>query len=373
MSPAKLIQVGKYFPPHSGGMESVLYDLTTGIDKREFNVKCLVTGTTPHNEIHFVNGVPVYKMSRPFEIASTPISFSFMKRAKSLDADLLHVHLPNPLATLALRKTKVPYVITYHCDVLSYPWLNRLYLPLLREQLAQARAIITSSFELVDNSPVLRDFKNKCRVIPFGINKKSFALTPSLQQMFDQLKNNFNTKTVVYVGRLVEYKGLAYLIRAMKRVDAVLLLVGDGPEQKALQTLAHSLGLTNKVHFFRNFPRHDLGVFYHLADVVVLPSIDEREAFGMCLIEGLACGCPLVTTDIPSGVKSVNVQNVTGLTVPPKDHVSLAMALNTILGNDSLRARMSANAEIRFHDLFRLERMVESHQELYREVLNGVS
>ena len=354
MKLTKLIQVGKYFPPASGGMESVLYDLTTGLSKNEFNVKCLVTGTSKNNEIHFANGVPVYKMSRPFEIASTPISFSFMKRAKALDADLLHVHLPNPLATLALRKTKVPYVVTYHCDVLSYPWLNLLYLPLLREQLANARAIITSSFEMIDNSPVLREFKDKCRVIPFGINKKSFVLTPSLKQMFDQLKNNFNSKTVVYVGRLVHYKGLEYLIRAMKRVDAVLLLVGDGPEQKNLQMLAHRLGLTNKVHFFRNFPRHDLGVFYHLADVVALPSIDEREAFGMCLIEALACGCPLVTTDIASGVKSVNEPNVTGLSVPPKDHVSLAMALNTILGNDNLRARMSANAERRFEELFRL-------------------
>lgn len=367
---AKLVQVGKYFPPHSGGMESVLYDLTTGIDKSEFNVKCLVTGTSRQNEIHFVNGVPVYKMARPFEIASTPISFSFLKRAQNIDADLLHVHLPNPLATWALRNTKLPYVVTYHCDVVSYPWLNKLHLPFLRQQLAGARFIITSSYELIESSPVLRDFKEKCRVIPFGINKKNFMLTPSLQQMFDQLKNNFNSKTVVYVGRLVEYKGLSYLIQAMKRIDAVLLIVGDGPEHRTLQALTSRLGLNSKVHFFRNFPRHDLGVFYHLADVVALPSIDQREAFGMCLIEALACGCPLVTTDIPTGVKSVNEQNVTGLSVPPRDPVSLAMAINTILSNDQLRARMGAKAIQRYEELFRIESMVEAHQALYREALS---
>ncbi len=355
-------EIGKYLPPVTGGMESALADLVAGLEKRNLNVKCLVANSSAEIE----SGSEITGTDANFKIASTPISLKYLREAKNIKADLLHIHLPNPLATFAFFRTSIPTVVTYHCDVLSYPHLFKLYKPFLLEQLEKTRAIIISSPHLIDSSPLLKIYKNKTHIIPFGIDKNIFRTNEKIAGDLGDIKSLFGRPLLLFVGRLVEYKGLSYLLEAMKSLDATLIVVGDGPLRGSLKAFVARENLEEKVHFFNNVPRPLLGSFYEAADVFVLPSIDEREAFGISLIEAAAFAKPLVTTNLSTGVNFVNLTGVTGLTAQPRNVPSLIETLSPLIHNADLRHRFGQAALHRYSQNFTLTQMLDSHASLFR-------
>jgi rhamnosyl/mannosyltransferase len=107
------------------------------------------------------------------------------------------------------------------------------------------------------------------------------------------------------------------LLRALARVPAHLIVVGRGPERHELAALAARLYLTKRVTFLGEVPDSERRILLHACDVFVLPSIDRREAFGIAQLEAMACGKPVIASDLESGVRFVNRHQVTGLLVPP--------------------------------------------------------
>lgn len=344
-------------------------DLCYGLRDSNVAVSCVVANSSYRDEVDYTHKFPVYKMGSLGQFFSTPLSKNYIKMAGNFDADLIHVHLPNPLATVSLMNSRTPFVVTYHCDVLSYPLLNKLYEPITKSLLKKARAIIVSSVQTRDYSYALRDFQGKIKVIPFGVCSKDFELNSNSQSVYEWLKLKYPKRVFVFAGRLVKYKGLQNLLYAMKNVRGSLLIVGDGPEKNKLKKLTKQLRLDSKVRFFENTDRSVLGAFYRASDAVVLPSIDKREAFGICLIEALSCGKPLVTTRIDSGVQSVNIHNQTGLVVPPQNQEALSQALNSLLEDTSQLKRLSQGAKVHFERNFGRDRMIKSHMDIYRKVL----
>ena len=122
--------------------------------------------------------------------------------------------------------------------------------------------------------------------------------------------------------------------------------------------------------FTGTVPDSDLPALYHASDVFVLPSVTRAEAFGMVQLEAMACGKPVVSTSVPSGVPWVNQHEVTGLVVPPGDVVALATALRTLFADSTLRERFGAAGRRRVAQEFTSARMAERSVALYREVLN---
>ena len=177
-----------------------------------------------------------------------------------------------------------------------------------------------------------------------------------------------NDKVVLFTGRLVLYKGVNFLIDAASNLEAHVLIVGDGPLRPMLQKKIETLGMQSRVRLLGRVSDAELSSLYSLADLFVLPSISPTEAFGVVQLEAMAHGVPVVNTNLPSGVPSVSVHGVTGLTVPPGDAGALRDAIIAILSNDALRDEFSKNAQERVH-LFSRSVVLDKMLCLYKELL----
>jgi glycosyltransferase involved in cell wall biosynthesis len=236
----------------------------------------------------------------------------------------------------------------------------------LRKVLERADAIIAASPNYVESSPVLRRFNDKCRVIPFGVPLAQFDCFDP--EEVARIRALFGPRIVLGVGRLIYYKGFEHLVRAMKKVDGHLLIVGEGPLRGALEDEARRAGVGGRVTFLGRV--EDAVPYYRAADVFALPSVARSEAFGIVQLEAMACGKPVVNTRLDSGVTFVSVDGLTGLTVPPADSESLAAALDRLLGDPALLARYGRAARLRVEREFDLEVMGRSTLRLYEEAMS---
>jgi rhamnosyl/mannosyltransferase len=170
---------------------------------------------------------------------------------------------------------------------------------------------------------------------------------------------------------MVPYKGVGVLLRAMVGLDASAVLVGDGPLRAEWTALARELQLTDRVRFAGDVTHEELVALYHACDAFVLPSITRAEAFGYVQLEAMACGKPVVSTRLPSGVPWVNRHGETGLTVPPGDVDALRRALAELASDASLRARFGSAGRRRVESEFTMEIMRSAAAAVYREAVES--
>jgi rhamnosyl/mannosyltransferase len=293
---------------------------------------------------------------------STAISPGMAAQIRTSGADLVHIHLPNPTAVLAYLASgyRGRLVITYHSDIVKQKLLARVFQPFLNAALRRSSAIIATSPNYVATSPVLQAFRDRCHVIPYGID------TAQLEQRDPGAR--FGERLVITVGRLVYYKGLEYLIRAMADVRGRLVIVGDGPLRGKLERLAAQLGVADRVLFAGVISNAEVLAYYHAAAVFVLASAARSEAFGIVQIEAMAAGLPVINTSLDTGVPLVSVHEQTGLTVPPADPQALAAAINRLLDDPNLRQKFGQAGVRRAREEFGLDRMLKRTLQLYRNV-----
>lgn len=362
----RVLQVGKFYPPYRGGMETHLQQLCTELNGVA-DVEVVVSATSHFGARERVDGVDVTRAGTLFSIAGACISPTIWRRIRAADQQsIVHLHWPNPPAALAYLASghTGPLVVTYHSDIVRQRVLGRAFEPVLRRLLDRCLVIIVSSAQYVDSSPVLRAYRDRCRVIPFGI-----ALQPVLQADADAaqaLRDRYGPRIVLGVGRLVGYKGFEYLIRAMPLVRGRLLLVGNGPLHAALEHEARRCGVADRVTFLGNVA--DVLPYLRAADVLALPSVTRAEAFGMVQLEAMACRTPVVNTSLDSGVPCVSIDGTTGLTVPPADAPALARAISAILDDPVRSAAYGRAARRRVEMEFNLDQMVRRTLDVYHEV-----
>ena len=365
----RVLQLGKFYPPHPGGMESHLEALC-GQLKEKTDLEVIVAASNSfRSSEELIDGVKVAHLGRLFTLRSAPMCPTMVRRIREAKADLVHIHWPNPTALLAYLASghRGRLVITYHSDVVRQRVLSRVFEPILRRGLDRADAIIVSSANYIDSSEVLRPYREKCRVIPFGIDIKRFERPDELEVV--RLRKQFGSRMVLSVGRLVYYKGFDFLIDAIKSVNAHLVLVGNGPLEAELRARIRTRGVEDRVTLLTKVK--DVVPFYHAAELFVLPSIARSEAFGIVQLESMACGKPVVNTQLDSGVPSVSIDGVTGVTVPPADSEALARAINSLLDDSQRRASHGNAAFRRVREQFSLAGMAEQTLALYHEVLNS--
>src|SRR5204862_3945310 len=235
--------------------------------------------------------------------------------------------------------------------------------------LARCSAIICPSRNYAETSCDLRPFDHLCRVVPFGIATEKFDVADPVA--VESLREQYGPRIVLAVGRLVYYKGFEYLIRAMKSVDGRAVIVGDGPLRDELRNLAIACGVSDRVVFAGEISGKDLISYLHAADVFALPSITRSEAFGIVQLEAMACGKPVINTNLDSGVPSVSLDGITGLTVPPADSEALAAAINKLFDNDDLRSRYGDAGRTRVAREFTVETMMQRTSDMYSQVLEA--
>jgi rhamnosyl/mannosyltransferase len=294
-----------------------------------------------------------------------------MGEMRAAPEDVFHIHLPNPgavLAYLAIRRCG-PLVVTYHSDTVRHPCLGAIFRPFLEAFLRRSAAIIATSPDYIQSSPVLPRHVHRCHVIPLGIRVENFESCPA--EGVSAIRQQYGERLILSVGRLVYYKGYEYLIRAMRHIRGTLLIVGVGPLRPSLEALSFQGGVSDRVHFLGAVPAHILVACYHAASIFVLPSVHRSEAFGLVQVEAMAAGLPVVNTRLDSGVPFVSRHGETGITVPHSDPDTLAQAVNLLLDNPDRRRAYGAAARKRATEEFSATRMAARTLALYNAVLRS--
>ena len=369
----RVLQVGKYYPPVEGGIENHVEAVAEGLATR-YDVTVLAFNTRARTEEGIRNGVRVVRVATMGRVLSTeiaPLFFSWFRRLAG--ADLIHLHTPNPIGELACLAAPAgtPLLVTYHSDVMRRPrLLGRLNRIVLQRLMRRADRVISFTRRYMESSPVISHHAGKCAIIPHGIDEAEYSRGPAIEGLVRRLRAEHGPRIVLFVGRLVYYKGVDILIRAMVGVPgAKLLVVGDGPLRARLTALARDLDLSGRVAFLGRVSHEEKVACYHASDLLVLPATHRAEAFGLVQVEALTCGLPVVSTNIESGVSFVNQDGVTGLLVQPGDAAGLAAAIARLLADPSLREEMARAGRRRALELFSRPVMLRDLLSLYSEIL----
>lgn len=371
----QILYLYKDYYPVLGGIENHIKLLAEGLQARGLVTQVLVTNTANHTVQELIGGVPVLKTARQLNVSSAPVSLPFFPAVRRLEAgiDIAHLHMPYPpgeLAHLLLGRSR-RMVATYHSDIVRQRVLGALYRPFLWQVLRRASLIAVSNPIYIQDSPFLRRYAEKCRVIHFGVDLNRFAATPAvLQQAAAWRARHPEQALLLFVGRLRHYKGVDVLIQAMRTVEqAHALIVGVGPLEQSWRALAQAAGVTDRVTFLGEVPDADVLALYHAADLFVLPSTNRAETLGIVQLEAMACGLPLVCTELGTGTSYVNQHGVTGLVVPPGDAPALAEAINALLARAETRDKMGAAGRRRVEAHFSITTMVQTTLAFYEEAL----
>jgi glycosyltransferase involved in cell wall biosynthesis len=371
----KVLHVGKYYPPVPGGMERVVQMLcTVARDRLDSRVLGFSRDRSTIEEI--VDGVAVTRVATLGQAGSVPIAPSFAAHLRRAAADVMIVHEPNPwaLLSLLLAPPRIPFAIWFHSDVIR-PWLQyrAFYEPVARRSYHRAARFVVSSPALAKASPVLTRYADRIAVIPFGIDADAWTPCRATVERAAALRTAARRPIVLFIGRLVAYKGVDVLLAAAAALPVQVVIVGEGPMKERWQRLADSHRDRAEVRFTGALPDHEVKAWLHAADIFVLPSVTSAEAFGVVQLEAMATGTPVVSTSVASGVPWVNRNEETGLVVPPGDVPALRHALERLLADSMLRSRLGAAGVARVRSEFTLAAMGDRLVALCEAVAGNVS
>lgn len=395
------LHIGKYYPPFSGGIENFLADLLETLRGSRVKTAAIVHDhrpglrgeiTTQSNEGTGANK-PCSVSSQPLRLYRVPafgrmlyapVSPQFpgwLRRAIRLECpDILHVHLPNTSAFWALslpEARRLPWVIHWHADVVSSTLDRRLklayplYRPFEQRLLGRAVSVIVSSPPYLECSQALRPWREKCRVVPLGLDPSRIPDVSQEARHEAEAAWGDAGLRILSVGRLTYYKGHEYLIRALQAVPGTrALIVGEGERRRCLQSSISTLGLDGSAVLKGGLPAEQLHALMMTCDCVCLPSVERTEAFGMVLLEAMAHGKPTVVCDIPgSGVSWVVRNGETGLIVPPADPAALSEAFRALRADPAAVSRMGREGRRRYRAMFQIDRVGTEVRQIYEEIL----
>jgi rhamnosyl/mannosyltransferase len=215
-------------------------------------------------------------------------------------------------------------------------------------------------------SPVLNRYREKVVEITYGLNKSAYPIpTP---ERLESWRSKLGSKFFLFVGVLRYYKGLHILLEAMQGTDYPVVIMGSGPVETELKEYALHLNLKN-IYFLGALPDEDKVALIQLCYAVVFPSHLRSEAFGLSLLEGAMFGKPMISSEIGTGTSYINVDNETGVVVPPSNPDAFREAMRFLWDNPSIAAEMGRQAELRYWALFTANQMATSYAALYRKLM----
>lgn len=355
----RVLHVGKFFPPHRGGMESFLADLIEEQRKQGLYAIGLVHGQPRQDDPSWLHRVRVQT-----EVLYAPMGMGFPFKLRRLirefEPDVIHLHMPNNAAFWALimrSARRIPWVVHWQSDVvpskvrraLSAAYM--LYEPFERAILAQAYSVIATSPPYLSASPTLQPWLEKCCIVPLGLTDQS-PLVAAAQP--DEVRASHwrpGAFRLLSIGRLVYYKGFETLIRAVSSIAGVqLLIAGEGDMRPALEALIKSFetetGQPSPVQLLGSVSealKHEL---FETCDVFCLASCERTESFGLVLIEAMQHSKPCIVSDLPgSGMPWVVKEAGAGLDVPLDDLEAWRTVIHQLRSSPDLRRQMGESGK----------------------------
>lgn len=364
MQAVKVLQVFKdFYPPVRGGIEHHIHDIAGSLPGFESTV--LTSSRGLRTVIENRDGVRVIQAAEIARIVSAPIVPRWLPMLHDTDADVIHMHMPNPFAELCLlvARPSAPVVVTYHADVERARVPAAVYARLQARVLRLAVRIVVSSPNLAATSPTLAAHLDRVAVVPFGIDPLRWRVPA---EEVEAVRRRHRPPIVLFLGRLRHYKGVEILIEAMRTAEATLVVCGDGPMRAELERRAARTRLRRMPVFSGDVDDDTRRAYLAAADIFVLPSTSRAESFGIAMLEAMACGRPVISTELGTGTSWVNVHGRTGIVVPPRRPAELAEAIGSLLADDALRRAMGEAARRRARDDFPRDRMLEEIASIYR-------
>lgn len=367
----KILHVYKtYHPDTFGGIEQVIAQLGRALTARGHQNRIFTLSRRPGPPVLERPEGEVHRSRTTAEAASNPVSLAAFSefRRQAAWADVLHYQFPWPFGDLlhvCCARGK-PSIVSYQSDVVRQKWLRHAYLPLMNRFLGSVGMVVATSPEYRDSSPVLSHLGGKVRVIPNGIDERSYP--PPRAERLAYWRERLGEGFLLFIGVLRYYKGLHTLLQACEGFAGRVVIAGDGPQAWALQKHAAEQRLAN-VTLLGSVTDEDKVCLLELARAFVLPSHLRAEAFGMSLLEAAMFGKPMVTCEIGTGMSHVNRHGVTGWTVPPEDPDALRAAMTMLLHDAGQATAMGAAARHRFESLFTACQMASAYESAYLDVL----
>jgi lipopolysaccharide/colanic/teichoic acid biosynthesis glycosyltransferase/glycosyltransferase involved in cell wall biosynthesis len=372
MSTLRILHLGKYYAPDRGGIETVVETLCRG-ERPAVDTQALVLNKANRTIEETVHDVPVRRVASIVTLGSVSVAPTLPRWLSRAEADVIVLHEPNPMALLAyaIARPRAPLVIWFHCEAIRPKLQYKLfYEPLLEFALRRAVRIIVASPPMANLLPLAR-YQHKCTVIPFGLERARYRLSGVTASRVQAIRANARSPIVLFVGRLVPYKGVDVLLDAVKGLDAMTVIVGDGPCRVSLMAKAVDSGLGDRVRFLGDISDADLLAWFHACDVFVLPSVTRQEAFGMVQLEAMLCGHPVISTELQTGTSWVNQHEHTGIVVKPNNVNELRGALERLCGDRELRDQFGDAGRKRVIETFTAETMCRATVALYDEVVRA--
>lgn len=302
--------------------------------------------------------------------------FYAFKVIKGEEIDIIHSHwvIPSGLIGGVFKKIfRMRHITTAHAgDVFTIE--NSKILSMIASYVFNNTDIITANSNYTKNVMIStkNETKNKIEIIPMGVDISRFN-----PQKASNLRNTYGAEYLILsVGRLVDKKGIKYLIMAMKDVikefpNAKLIIGGSGPEKDNLKKLSESLNLKENVFFVGHLKNSDLPKYYASSDIFVLPSIKTKggdtEGLGVVLLEAMACGTPVIGSDI-GGITDIIKDGENGFLTKPESPNDIANEVIKLLADVSLRKRFLYNGLKNVQERFSWEIVTE----LFIKVFEGV-
>lgn len=343
----KIAQVVCVYPPYAGGIGTsalkLQKTLSTQHDSSVFTIRDKHGIAEDDEKNNIIRLKPFLKLGHG------AILCSLLKRLKNFDVIYFHYPFFGTGITIWLFKIihpKKKLIIHYHMDVHHKNVLFRILSwpeEIIKKSLfKKSEIIVSASLDYIKHSQIKNIYKKypeKFREVPFSVDTNEFK----------PLEMDRKENIVLFVGGLDKahyFKGVDILIKAtseIKNLDWQLRIAGDGELKNNLQALSQELSIENKVKFLGKLDKKGLIEHYQKAKVLVLPSINSNEAFGIVLIEAMACGTPVIASDLP-GVRTVFENEKSGLLVEPKNIEDLKNKIELILQNEEKQKNMSQEA-----------------------------
>lgn len=376
----RVLHVGKYFPPVSGGMEVFLRDLMCAQRKQGIESFAIVhQGSRAPNatEAEWLIQVPVW-----FKILFAPISpsfpFALARAIRELEPDVLHLHFPNPSAFWILAipaARRLPWVIHWQSDVvpsrispalrLAYPF----YRPFEQAILERCAVIIPTSTPYLAASEPLSHWRDKCFVIPLGVDIDRLPEGKTLNPQIWHEK----TFHILAIGRLTYYKGFDTLIRAVAKLPGIqLVIVGNGDHYLQLAALIEQENIGDQVQLLGEVDDASRNNLLASCDVLCLPSRERTEAFGIVLMEAMRYGKPVIASKVPgSGMSWVVDEGKTGLLPPPEEVSAWRACVIRLAESPDLCRQWGEEAGRQFAIRFSIDAVATRIKPLYRAFLDA--
>jgi len=371
----KVLQVGKFFQPYKGGIELVSLGLAEALNSNDIicDVLCISHDNANIDENFNYH---VFRAKSILNFGSTSISIDFIKIFKRIadNYDIIHLHLPNPMAHLAIMlcRPKAKIVLHWHSDIIRQKKLLFFYRPLLKRLVLKASAIIGATKSHVDESDFSEYFNKKKFIIPYIFDYETLIANDIDNQAVDEIRKKHPNKKILFsIGRHVYYKGFENLVMALKSLsdDYVVIIGGTGPEKEFLHQIIRKHGLIEKAFLIGRLSDKELIDYLDACSIFVMSSNFRSEMFGMVQLEAFARSKPVICSDIPrSGVPYVGKHEVTGLTVPINSPNAIAEAVEEILSHSAYQNFCDDSFQW-LQSEYAYDKLLNAHIQVYEAVL----